>query len=123
MTAAGSLPPHRRSRPGLQARGLGRISGVRVGFTGGIVVLDIGRGRTDNVTGVTCWAGWEFPVLPGEGDIGQRGNSDCRAQGRRHHHGNLNSFRALKLIPTIAREVPGVRSVSCQAGMGTDWYW
>jgi cytidylate kinase len=37
--------------------------------------------------------------------------------------GNVNSPRAVELIPTIAREVPGVRSISCQAGMGTDWYW
>ncbi len=37
--------------------------------------------------------------------------------------GNVNSPRAVELIPHIAGEVPGVRSVSSQAGMGTDWYW
>jgi osmotically-inducible protein OsmY len=37
--------------------------------------------------------------------------------------GNLNSPRAVELLPTIARDVPGVRNISCEAGMGTDWYW
>ncbi len=37
--------------------------------------------------------------------------------------GNVNSPRALELIPNIASDVPGVRNVTCEAGMGTDWYW
>ena len=37
--------------------------------------------------------------------------------------GNVNSAQAVDLIPRIAGEVPGVRSVHCEAGMGTDWYW
>jgi osmotically-inducible protein OsmY len=37
--------------------------------------------------------------------------------------GNVNSSQAVELIPHIAREVPGVRNVRCEAGMGTDWYW
>ncbi len=37
--------------------------------------------------------------------------------------GNVNSSRALELIPTIVRDVPGVRNLSCEAGKGTDWYW
>jgi len=37
--------------------------------------------------------------------------------------GNVNSSQAVELIPRIASEVQGVRSVRCEAGMGTDWYW
>lgn len=37
--------------------------------------------------------------------------------------GSVHSPAALELIPSIARGVPGVSSVTCTAGMGTDWYW
>lgn len=37
--------------------------------------------------------------------------------------GTVASARALELIPRIAGEVPGVKSVKTEAGMGTDWYW
>lgn len=37
--------------------------------------------------------------------------------------GNVNSSQAVELIPQIASEVLGVRSVRCEAGQGTDWYW
>ena len=37
--------------------------------------------------------------------------------------GNVNSKDSLELIRTIARGVPGVASVTCEAGMETDWYW
>jgi len=37
--------------------------------------------------------------------------------------GNVNSAQAVDLIPQVAAEVPGVRSVHCEAGMDTDWYW
>jgi len=37
--------------------------------------------------------------------------------------GNVHSAQAVELIPRIAGDVPGVRSVHCEAGMGTDWYW
>lgn len=37
--------------------------------------------------------------------------------------GNVNSPTALELIPQITRGVAGVTSVTCAAGMGTDWYW
>jgi osmotically-inducible protein OsmY len=37
--------------------------------------------------------------------------------------GNVNSQGALELMATIARGVPGVTSFTCEAGMGTDWYW
>lgn len=37
--------------------------------------------------------------------------------------GNVNSSQALELIPAIASSVPGVQSVTSDAGMGTDWYW
>ena len=37
--------------------------------------------------------------------------------------GNVNSAQAVDLIPRMAAEVPVLRSVHCEAGMGTDWYW
>ena len=37
--------------------------------------------------------------------------------------GNVNSSQAVELIPRLASEVQGVRSVQSEAGMGTDWYW
>ncbi len=37
--------------------------------------------------------------------------------------GNVNSPSSIELIPKIARSVPGVTNVACEAGMGTDWYW
>jgi osmotically-inducible protein OsmY len=37
--------------------------------------------------------------------------------------GNVPSGKTLEVLPRIAGQVEGVRSVRCEAGMGTDWYW
>jgi cytidylate kinase len=37
--------------------------------------------------------------------------------------GTANSVKALELIPQIVRSVKGVRSVRCDIGVGTGWYW
>lgn len=37
--------------------------------------------------------------------------------------GEVNSVKAEKMIPQIAESVEGVRSVSCEVGVGRDWYW
>jgi len=37
--------------------------------------------------------------------------------------GSVGSSKALDLIPRIAGAVEGVKSASCEAGMGADWYW
>jgi cytidylate kinase len=37
--------------------------------------------------------------------------------------GTANSVKALELIPQVAKSVEGVRSVRCDIGVGTDWYW
>jgi osmotically-inducible protein OsmY len=37
--------------------------------------------------------------------------------------GNVSSTQGLELIPRIASQVEGVRSVHCEAGVGADWYW
>ena len=37
--------------------------------------------------------------------------------------GTANSVKALEMIPQIAESVEGVRSVKCDVGVGTDWYW
>ncbi|MCI5221249.1 MAG: BON domain-containing protein [Candidatus Electrothrix sp. AR4] len=37
--------------------------------------------------------------------------------------GTADSVKALELIPQIARSVEGVRSVQCDIGVGTGWYW
>ncbi len=37
--------------------------------------------------------------------------------------GSVRTAEAGELLPQIAERVEGVRSVRCEAGMGTDWYW
>jgi cytidylate kinase len=37
--------------------------------------------------------------------------------------GKAGSVKATELIPEIARKVEGVKTVRCEAGAGTDWYW
>jgi cytidylate kinase len=37
--------------------------------------------------------------------------------------GTVGSAKALDLVPRIAKEVEGVKTVRSEAGMGTDWYW
>ena len=37
--------------------------------------------------------------------------------------GSVRTTEAQELVPQIAEGVDGVRSVRCDAGMGTDWYW
>jgi len=35
----------------------------------------------------------------------------------------VGSSKALESIPRIAAAVEGVKSLRCEAGLGTDWYW
>ncbi len=37
--------------------------------------------------------------------------------------GSVGSSKALELMPRIAGAVEGVKTVRCEAGMGSDWYW
>ncbi len=37
--------------------------------------------------------------------------------------GTADSVKALELIPQVAKSVEGVRSVQCEIGVGTGWYW
>lgn len=37
--------------------------------------------------------------------------------------GSVGSSKALESIPRIAAAVEGVKSLRCEAGLGTDWYW
>ena len=37
--------------------------------------------------------------------------------------GTVNSVKALELVPQIAEGVEGVKTVTCEIGVGTDWYW
>ncbi len=37
--------------------------------------------------------------------------------------GSVASARVLEAIPEVARRVPGVKEVHCEAGMGSDWFW
>ena len=37
--------------------------------------------------------------------------------------GSVRTAEAGELVPKIAKEVDGVKSVVCEAGQGTDWYW
>ena len=37
--------------------------------------------------------------------------------------GSVRTSEATTLVPKIAEDVEGVRSVECEAGVGTDWYW
>jgi cytidylate kinase len=37
--------------------------------------------------------------------------------------GKVSSVKAMELVPRIASEVEGVKSIRCDAGVGTDWYW
>jgi osmotically-inducible protein OsmY len=37
--------------------------------------------------------------------------------------GSVGSAKAADAIPRIAEGVEGVRSLRCDVGVGTDWYW
>ncbi|HJP31918.1 MAG TPA: cytidylate kinase family protein [Candidatus Latescibacteria bacterium] len=37
--------------------------------------------------------------------------------------GTVNSVKTLELVPEIAQRVAGVKSLRCEIGIGTDWYW
>jgi cytidylate kinase len=37
--------------------------------------------------------------------------------------GTVNSTKALELVPKIVEGVDGVKSLKCEFGVGTDWYW
>jgi len=37
--------------------------------------------------------------------------------------GTVTSVKAMEQIPQIAEVVEGVRSLRCEVGVGTDWYW
>jgi len=37
--------------------------------------------------------------------------------------GTVNSVKALELVPQIAETVEGVKTLQCDFGVGTDWYW
>ena len=37
--------------------------------------------------------------------------------------GTVNSVKALELVPQLAEAVEGVKSLRCEIGVGTDWYW
>ena len=58
-------------------------------------------------------------------------NKDTRSAGIQVHAdggeivvgGTVNSVKALELVPEIAGTVEGVKSVTCEIGVGTDWYW
>ena len=37
--------------------------------------------------------------------------------------GTVNSVKALNLVPQIAESVEGVKTLRCEFGVGTNWYW
>jgi cytidylate kinase len=37
--------------------------------------------------------------------------------------GGAGAERTLEIIPSVARQVKGVKHVECMVGMGSDWYW
>jgi osmotically-inducible protein OsmY len=37
--------------------------------------------------------------------------------------GNVGSNKAIEAITQTARQVEGVKTLRCEVGMGTDWYW
>jgi len=43
--------------------------------------------------------------------------------GRVTVEGNAGSRKVADAIPEIVRQVPGVREIRCEVGVGSDWYW